>query len=95
MRNFVPEENLPTPLEAIENFLELFLPRGEQSLGILDSVGKITSSSVRAKTDYPPFSRSTVDGFAVKSSSTPGRFRIVGKISIGEWKDITIGPGRR
>ena len=94
MRNFVPEENLPTPLEAIEQFLRTRPPKRRTiSLGILDSVGKITSSPVLAKTDYPPFSRSTVDGFAVKSSSTPGRFRIVGKISIGEWKDITIGPG--
>ncbi|BCS92829.1 molybdenum cofactor synthesis domain-containing protein [Metallosphaera javensis (ex Sakai et al. 2022)] len=94
MRNFVPEENLPTPQEAVELFLKTVPPKRRViSVGILDSVGKVTASPVLANTDYPPFSRSTVDGFAVKSSSTPGKFRIVDKISIGEWKDITLGPG--
>ncbi|MEM3323152.1 MAG: molybdopterin-binding protein [Metallosphaera sp.] len=94
MRNFVPETNLPSIDEALDKFLSVLPPKGRVSrLDILKSVGKITSSPVVAEIDYPPFSRSTVDGFAIVSSSTPGKFKKVNKISIGEWKDIRIKGG--
>jgi len=94
MRTFVPEENLPTIGDALRKFMDRLPPRKEEvEVGLMRAVGKVASRPVKSPIDNPPFARSLVDGFALMSSSTPGKLRIVGKISIGEWKDLVVGEG--
>ncbi|MBL8767302.1 MAG: molybdopterin molybdotransferase MoeA [Planctomycetes bacterium] len=62
-----------------------------------EAVGRVLAEDVRADTDLPPFARSTMDGFAVRSSDTqPGgaRLRVVGESAAGRPFDGVVEPGR-
>jgi molybdopterin molybdotransferase len=59
------------------------VPRAETVL-IEDSPGRILAEDIAADRDYPPFNRSVRDGYAVRSSDTPGRLRVIGEVRAGE-----------
>lgn len=51
-----------------------------------DVVGRVLAEDVRADADLPPFSRSTMDGFAVRASDTQAagaRLRVIGESAAG------------
>ncbi|HEX5434792.1 MAG TPA: gephyrin-like molybdotransferase Glp [Candidatus Angelobacter sp.] len=53
---------------------------------LLDSLGRVLAESVAADRDFPPFQRSTRDGYAVRAadvSSVPVRLKVVGQIKAG------------
>lgn len=66
-----------------------------------DALGRVVAADIIAKEDLPPFSRSTVDGFAVRSSDTfgsneaaPALFMIIGEIAMGKGSMIELQPGQ-
>ncbi|MEA2115713.1 MAG: gephyrin-like molybdotransferase Glp [Thermodesulfobacteriota bacterium] len=67
-----------------------------------DSAGRVLAADVTAPEQLPPFSRSTMDGFAVRardtfgcSESEPALLTIVGEISMGaSGRDIVLRPGQ-
>jgi len=66
-----------------------------------DALGRVVAADIMAKEDLPPFSRSTVDGFAVRSSDTfganeavPALFTIIGEVAMGKESMITLQPGQ-
>jgi putative molybdopterin biosynthesis protein len=75
------------PLEVIE-------------VPLLEAQGKVLAEDVRAPIDYPPFDRSTVDGYAVRSVDvagasevTPISLRVTGKVSVGSAPLSEVRPG--
>ncbi|MEM3802030.1 MAG: molybdopterin-binding protein [Saccharolobus sp.] len=91
MRIIVRDENS----YPIEDALSIYLSKLKYSprvigISVNNAYGYILSEDVKSQIDYPPFSRSNVDGYAVKSSCTPGIFQVVDKISIGEYKEINL-----
>lgn len=75
------------PLEVIE-------------VPLLEAQGKVLAEDVRAPIDYPPFDRSTVDGYAVRSVDvtgasevTPISLRVTGKVSVGSAPVGEVRPG--
>ena len=75
------------------------LPRtlAQTQIEIEQSFGRILSESVLADRDYPPFDRSTRDGFAVRASDAivPGaRLHCVGELRAGGQLDLTVLPGQ-
>ena len=75
------------PLEVIE-------------VPLLEAQGKVLAEDVRAPIDYPPFDRSTVDGYAVRSVDvagasevTPLSLRVTGKVSVGSAPVGEVRPG--
>jgi len=75
------------PLEVIE-------------VPLLEAQGKVLAEDVRAPIDYPPFDRSTVDGYAVRSVDvagasevTPVSLRVTGKVSVGSAPLGEVRPG--
>lgn len=57
-----------------------------ESVELLDAVGRVLAEDVRTDIPLPPFSRSTMDGFAVRSAeaAAPGAaFRVVGESAAG------------
>lgn len=66
------------------------------------SAGRVLAADVTAPEQLPPFSRSTMDGFAVRardtfgcSESEPALLTIVGEISMGtSGRDIVLRPGQ-
>lgn len=64
----------------------------------LDRVhGRVLAEDVVADRDYPPFNRSTRDGYAVRSadvSAAPATLECVGEVRAGESFPGTTGPGQ-
>jgi molybdopterin molybdotransferase len=61
-------------------------PRPTQILPVFDSLGYVLAQEVRTDREYPPFNRSTRDGYAVRAAETgPAKvLRCVGEIKAGD-----------
>jgi molybdopterin molybdotransferase len=75
------------------------LPRPElrETIEIEQGFGRVLAREVRADRDYPPFNRSTRDGFAVRASDAAAagaRLQCVGELRAGGSFDGTLGPGQ-
>ncbi len=76
-------------------------PRVEiQDLPLVESMGRILAQDVNADLDLPDFMRSTMDGYAVRASSTfgaseanPAYLIVKGSVPMGTVPDFSIGPG--
>jgi molybdopterin molybdotransferase len=93
---------LPTFYEArhiVEEHAVKTSPTLPQRVPLLDAVGLALAEDLRADRDFPPFPRSTRDGFAVRSvdvAHLPARLRHLGEIKAGatlEQSGITVHPG--
>lgn len=51
-----------------------------------DAAGRVAARDVIAPHDYPPFPRAAYDGYAVSSDATPGRFRVIGTVLVGQYR---------
>jgi molybdopterin molybdotransferase len=87
------EPELPTFNEArclVEKYAAKLSPTDPELLSILEAAGLALSEDLRADRDFPPFARSTRDGFAVRSSDLsilPMRLRCVGEIKAGATRE--------
>ena len=70
----------------------------EESVDVLDSVGRILAEDIKASEDVPGFNRSTVDGYAVCASDTfgcsesiPALLDYKGEVKMGEAPKFSIG----
>lgn len=65
-----------------------------EKIATWDAVGRVVAKDVIAPHDYPPLPRASYDGYAVNSEATPGRFRVVGTVLVGQYRrDIEVKPG--
>jgi molybdopterin molybdotransferase len=81
--------------KVIETVRGLRGPIVSENVPLGESAGRVLSRAIVADRDYPPFDRSTRDGFAVRSSevSKPGAtLEIVGEARAGTAFTGTIGP---
>src|SRR5713226_3466718 len=72
-------------------------PLRRETIEIEQSFGRVLAQPVHADRDYPPFNRSTRDGFAVRADDTRAAgaaLEIIGEIKAGDAFGETIGPGR-
>jgi molybdopterin molybdotransferase len=94
-------ELLPPNL-ALEQLLSLVsVPITSESVPTEQAFGRITAESVRAPYPLPPFTRSTVDGYAVRAADTfgaseslPSYLKIAGEVPMGAPADISLGIGQ-
>lgn len=73
---------------------------GSEELDLLNAVNRRLAEDVWAPEDLPPFSRSTVDGYAVRARDTfgategmPGFLSLCGQIEMGKPAPMLIEPG--
>ena len=69
-----------------------------EDVALLATLGRVLAADVLADRDFPPFDRSTRDGFAVRSSDVqelPAKLRVVGEIRAGELNPFSqeLAPG--
>ena len=95
-----PQHNLLSYEEAaavVRAHAHLALARSPASedVPLLESSGRVLSRAVVADRDYPPFARSTRDGFAVRAAEIlAGPLRIAGQLRAGEaWTRGPMLPG--
>jgi molybdopterin molybdotransferase len=65
------------------------------SLAISEALGHILAQEIRCDREYPPFHRSTRDGYAVSASEVPrgATLRCVGEIKAGDTVSQALDPG--
>ncbi|HID40646.1 MAG TPA: molybdopterin molybdotransferase MoeA, partial [Pyrodictium sp.] len=51
---------------------------------VWEAIGLVLAEDVRTPHDFPPRPRAAYDGYAIRSSDTPGRLRVVGEATIGK-----------
>jgi len=85
-------------LKLVEERIRLE-PRGVEEVDLLNALGRVIAEDVRAPIDYPPFDRSEVDGYAVRSVDTfgadeenPVTLSVVGSVGVGEEPRVEVGP---
>ncbi len=87
--------------QAVELLVNSVLPVAQTELIPLgQALGRTLGEDCIALRDNPPFSRSPLDGFAVRgvdtagaSRETPTRLRVIGKVFAGEVFSGVVGPG--
>src|ERR1700687_3306291 len=68
-----------------------------ETVEIEQSFGRVLAREVRADRDYPPFNRSTRDGFAVRSADVTVagvHLECIGELRAGGSFEGTVGPGQ-
>src|ERR1022692_679054 len=97
-----PETKLLSFTEArqtVEQYASTLSPTQPEMLPLLEALGLVLAEDLRADRDFPPFPRSTRDGYAVRAANvaaTPARLRCVGEIKAGataEQSAIKIAAG--
>ena len=90
---------LVTPEEALEKIARYvrLKPLGVEKVSLERALGRVLAENVVAKVNSPPFDRSTVDGYAVRSidvagarENNPIRLKVVGKVEAGEIPKISV-----
>ena len=70
--------------------------RGVERVALDSAWGRVISATVKGKVDVPPWNRSTVDGFALRSVDTSdgeGRLRVIGEARAGTFFKGRVGRG--
>ncbi len=90
-------------LDEAKRILEKnFSPRpvGVERVLLSEAHNRVLAKDVVAPTDVPPFSRSTVDGYAVRAADTfdadedrPIALKLCGSIRVGETPSVTVEKG--
>jgi putative molybdopterin biosynthesis protein len=76
-------------------------PLGAERVPLADALGRVLAADIAAPVDAPPFDRSNVDGFAVRSADTvgasdanPRRLTLNGEVlACGTAPKLTVAPG--
>lgn len=83
----------------LESLSEIVI--GSEQIRLIHGLGRVVAEDIRAPEDLPPFSRSTVDGFAVRSADTfgasemsPALFHIIGEVTMGQETVFELLPGQ-
>jgi len=63
-----------------------------EDVGLAEAVGRRLAEPVTARADHPPFTNSSMDGWALLASATPGHLRIIGESAAGTPYDGHLGP---
>ena len=69
--------------EALARIFEQVRPLDAEPVPVAAAAGRVIADDARSGVDLPPFASSAMDGFAVRSSDTPGRLPIVARIAAG------------
>jgi molybdopterin molybdotransferase len=70
-------------------------PRSTESVSVWDALGRVLAQEVKTDREYPPFDRSTRDGYAVRAGeiSAGGTLRCVGEIKAGDAVTESLASG--
>lgn len=87
--------------EEVRELLRVFRPLDLEDVPLAEAVYRVIGEPVKLLEDMPGFHRSTMDGFAVRSTDTfgasessPALFEIAGEVAMGELSDLQPGRGQ-
>src|SRR5438045_6697204 len=81
--------------KVIEQVGKMRGPRERATVAVWDALGLVLVQEVKTDREYPPFDRSTRDGYAVRSSkAAPGaQLKCVGEIKAGDTVRESLAAG--
>jgi molybdopterin molybdotransferase len=79
--------------EALARIFEQVRPLDAEPVPLAAAAGRVIADDARSLVDLPPFASSAMDGFAVRSSDTPGRLPVVARIAAGVPGQRALEPG--
>ncbi len=69
--------------------------RGDvERIALADALGRVLAEPIVARRAQPPFRASAMDGYAVRSSDTPGVLRVVGEAGAGRALSLALQAGQ-
>ena len=86
---------IPVP-EAIKIIKRETFSLKSETIELENSIGRVLAENIKADMDLPPFDRSQMDGFAVKTDNTknvPAHLRIIGESVAGSGFDKKLNSG--
>jgi molybdopterin molybdotransferase len=79
--------------EALARIFEQVRPLDAEPVSLSAVAGRVVAEDARSPVDLPPFASSAMDGYAVRSSDTPGRLPVVARIAAGVPAPRALEPG--
>ena len=82
--------------QAVRRYCERVPAPQSEPVKLLDSLGRVLAEEITADRDFPPFPRSTRDGYAVRAADVkniPAMLRVVGQIKAGASFDASLNAG--
>ncbi|MBO7746929.1 molybdopterin molybdotransferase MoeA [Paenibacillus sp. MWE-103] len=86
--------------DAMEMVIAAAVPGRRETVPLWEAGGRRLAESAAATTDWPPFARAGLDGFAVRSADTalaspgsPAMLRVVDAVAAGEIASADVAPG--
>ena len=83
------------------HIIDQFEPLGEEVVPLEAALGRVLSRDVASPEDLPDFSRSVMDGYAVRardtfgaSESLPALFEVAGEVQMGQIPKMIVGEGQ-
>ena len=83
--------------EALRKILTNLPPPAFEEIDFRDAFGRVLAEPVTATCDIPPFSKSVVDGYALRSCdlhALPAGLELVGEVRAGDTGSLRLGPGQ-
>ncbi|WP_424833557.1 gephyrin-like molybdotransferase Glp [Ruegeria sp.] len=82
--------------EARAQLFDLVSPLPAETVSLSDAASRVLIKDVSATRDQPPFTASSMDGYAVKSTEVElhAMFKVIGEAAAGQRFDGTVGPGQ-
>jgi molybdopterin molybdotransferase len=84
-------------LETVQRYCEKVPPVKQECVPLLEALGRVLAEPVVADRDFPPFPRTTRDGYALQASdlkTVPARFRVVGQVKAGGSYEKAVDSGQ-
>lgn len=78
---------------ARQLMLQAVSPLESERVALDGALGRVLSEAVEARRDQPPFNAASMDGYAVRSSDTPGRLKLIGESAAGRGFPGPMGRG--
>jgi molybdopterin molybdotransferase len=79
--------------DALDRVLARARPLSAEAVELAEAAGRVLAEDAVAVLDLPRFASSAMDGFAVRSSDTPGTLPIVARIAAGRPSARPLGAG--
>lgn len=82
--------------EAIKAIAQVAVPLNVVEMAIESACDLVLARPVIADMNHPPFARSIMDGFAVRSADCAfggATLQVVGEVPAGQWPVLSVGPG--
>jgi len=83
--------------DAVLAYCRKLHPPPNETVPLLEALGRVLAEPVPADRDFPPFPRATRDGYAVRAvdlSALPASFEVIGQIKAGAGFSRTVESGQ-